>query len=96
MVAITTGNVGTMQMGDVFEGTKSTAVSTESNQTTTNVTAIPFGELEQLLPNHKETIEKAKQASEKGDTEVVIDAVTDLIQAGGRVVTKWIVGKGLI
>jgi hypothetical protein len=95
MVAITTGNVGTMQTGDVFEGTKST-VSTESNQTTTNVTAIPFEELEQLLPNHKETIEKAKQASEKGDTEVVIDAVTDLIQAGGRVVTKWIVGKGLI
>jgi hypothetical protein len=90
MVAITTGNVGTMQTGDVFEGTKSTAVST------TNVTAIPFEELAQLMPNHKETIEKAKQASEKGDTEVVIDAVTDLIQAGGRVVTKWIVGKGLI
>jgi len=38
----------------------------------------------------------AKKAAEKGDTEVMIDALTTLIQAGGRAVTKWIVGKGLM
>ena len=91
MVTLTTGNVGTMQTGDVFEGTKST-VSTQSNTTTT----IPFQELELLLPSHKETIEIAKKAAEKGDTEIMIDALTTLIQVGGRAVTKWIVGKGLI
>lgn len=91
MVTLTTGNVGTMQTGDVFEGTKST-VSTQSNTTTT----IPFQELESLLPSHKETIEIAKKAAEKGDTEMMIDALTTLIQAGGRSVTKWIIGKGLI
>lgn len=90
MVSLTTGNVGTMQTGDVFEGTKN--VSTQTTTTTT----IPFQELESLLPSHKETIKIAQKAAEKGDTEIMIDALTTLIQVGGRAVTKWIVNKGLI